>query len=543
MVLQELGGQITAALRRMSDATLVDKSVVTECLKEICKALMYADVNVKLVGELRQNVLKAVDLEGEAAGVNKRRTIERNVFKELVKMLDPGKKPYTPEKGHSSVVMFVGLQGAGKTTSVAKYALYYKRKNFKVAMVCADTFRAGAYDQLKQNATKVKVPYYGTYTESDPAKIAADGVELFKEQKMDIIIVDTSGRHKQEAALLEEMSQVSDAIKPDLSVFVMDSSIGQAAFDQAKAFSDCVDVAAVILTKLDGHAKGGGALSAVAATQSPVLFIGTGEHVDEFETFEPEAFVSRLLGLGDVKGLMGKLTDIMPEQQQEEMMNQLAEGRFPLRIMYDQFNNVLQMGPMGQVMGMLPGFSNMLQGPGREQASAANLKKYIALMDSMTVKELDNPDITENLKLLSDPSRAKRIVKGSGRTYRDLAELATQYKAMSTMISKMKDQLKPTRMGNNMRSQNAQLSQMGKALAAANPQVLQQIGGMSGLKSMMKALDGGDMSSIAGALGGGEGVGAWADLPLCWVAQAWEVRQGEARAVGDDVRLRANARF
>lgn len=121
MVLQELGGQITAALRRMSDATLVDKSVVTECLKEICKALMYADVNVKLVGELRQNVLKAVDLEGEAAGVNKRRTIERNVFKELVKMLDPGKKPYTPEKGHSSVVMFVGLQGAGKTTSVAKY--------------------------------------------------------------------------------------------------------------------------------------------------------------------------------------------------------------------------------------------------------------------------------------------------------------------------------------------------------------------------------------------------------------------------------------
>jgi len=381
-------------------------------------------------------------------------------------------------------------------------------------------------------------------------------------------------------------------------------------------------VAAVIMTKMDGHAKGGGALSAVAATQSPVLFIGTGEHVDEFETFEAEAFVGRLLGQGDVKGLMGKLTDIMPEQQQEEMMSQLAEGallslpqphtvkpvprqqfrsafggsgirfgrktclcprpafasttkkrwrgaatsfrqhtpqhthththtrhtrgfhpyipsdfqfaarhvletltrcdatalshwllgerptgQFPLRIMYEQFNNVLQMGPMGQVMGMLPGFGNLMSGPGREQASAANLRKYIALMDSMTSKELDNPDITENLRNLSDPSRVKRIVRGSGRSYRDVAELATHYKAMSTMISKMKDQLKPSRVGaSNMRSQNAQLAQMGKALSAANPAVLQQIGGMSGLKQMMKAMDGGgDLSSLASAMGGGGG--------------------------------------
>nr|GMD19665.1 signal recognition particle 54 kDa protein 2 [Ipomoea batatas] len=193
--------------------------------------------------------------------------------------------------------MFVGLQGSGKTTTCTKYAYYHQRKGWKPALVCADTFRAGAFDQLKQNATKAKIPFYGSYTESDPVKIAVEGVERFKKENCDLIIVDTSGRHKQEAALFEEMRQVSEATKPDLVIFVMDSSIGQAAFDQAQAFKQSVAVGAVIVTKMDGHAKGGGALSAVAATKSPVIFIGTGEHMDEFEVFDVKPFVSRLLGL------------------------------------------------------------------------------------------------------------------------------------------------------------------------------------------------------------------------------------------------------
>mmetsp|Transcript_13944 Transcript_13944/g.16823 ORF Transcript_13944/g.16823 Transcript_13944/m.16823 type:complete len:540 (-) Transcript_13944:446-2065(-) len=510
MVLNELGGQISSALRKMSDATVMDKTVIDSCLKEICAALLSADVNVRTVGELRKNVRNTIDADENASGINKRRTIERAVFKELVGMIDPGYPPFVLEKGKQNVIMFVGLQGAGKTTSVAKYALYYKRKGFKVAMVCADTYRAGAYDQLKQNATKVKVPYYGNYTETDPAKIAQEGVDLFKEQKMDLIIVDTSGRHKQEAALLEEMQQVAAAVEPDLSIFVMDSSIGQAAYDQASAFQACVDVGAVILTKMDGHAKGGGALSAVAATRSPIAFIGTGEHVDEFETFEGSSFVSRLLGMGDVKGLMGKLTDIMDEEQQEAMMNNIAEGKFPLRILYEQFHNVLQMGPMGQVMNMLPGMSQLM-GEGRDQQSAANIKKYIALMDSMSQSELDNPDINGNLKMFNDESRVKRICRGAGRHYRDMGELHMQYKAMSTMISKMGSGLSKgaARGGTNLRAQNAQMAQMGKALQAANPAVMQQIGGMKGLQDMMKALESGEggMGGLANMLGGLGGKG------------------------------------
>uniref|UniRef100_A0A8I6XP36 signal-recognition-particle GTPase n=1 Tax=Hordeum vulgare subsp. vulgare TaxID=112509 RepID=A0A8I6XP36_HORVV len=176
-------------------------------------------------------------------------------------MLDAGKLAFAPKKGKPCVVMFVGLQGSGKTTTCMKYAHYHQKIGFKPALVCADTFRAGAFDQLKQNATKIMVPFYGSYMESDPVKIVVEGVEMFRKENCDLIIVDTSGRHKQEATLFEETRQVSEATKPDLVIFVMDGSIGQATFAHAQAFRQSVPVGAVIVTKTDGHAKGGGALT------------------------------------------------------------------------------------------------------------------------------------------------------------------------------------------------------------------------------------------------------------------------------------------
>lgn len=176
--------------------------------------------------------------------------------------MDPGKAPFTPVKGEQNVFMFVGLQGAGKTTTCTKLAAYYAKRGWKVALVCADTFRAGAFDQLKQNATKARIPFYGSYTEVDPAVIAKQGVEKFKAEKVDIIIVDTSGRHKQESALFDEMKQIEQAVQPDTVIFVLDGTIGQQAYAQAKAFGDAIAVGAIIITKMDGHAKGGGAISA-----------------------------------------------------------------------------------------------------------------------------------------------------------------------------------------------------------------------------------------------------------------------------------------
>ncbi|KAM3380643.1 hypothetical protein P3S68_006216 [Capsicum galapagoense] len=334
MVLAQLGGSISRALQQMRNATIIDEKVLNDCLNEITRALLQADVQFKLVRDMSTNIKKIVNLEDLAAGHNKRRIIQQAVV--------------------------------WKNHNVYKICLSPPEKRLEAALVCADTFRAGAFDQLKQNATKAKIPFYGSYTESDPVKIAVDGVETFKKEDCDLIIVDTSGRHRQEAALFEEMRQVSEATKPDLVIFVMDSSIGQAAFDQAQAFRQSVAVGAVIVTKMDGHAKGGGALSAVAATKSPVIFIGTGEHMDEFEVFDVKPFVSCLLGMGDLSGLVNKIQDVVSIDQQPELLQKLSEGQLTLRIMYEQYQNMLKMSPLGQVFSMLPGFSAEMMAKGRE---------------------------------------------------------------------------------------------------------------------------------------------------------------------------------
>ena len=241
------------------------------------------------------------------AAANLKRSIMKVVVDELTRMLGSDNQPYEFVRNKPNVVMFVGLQGSGKTTTCTKFAYNYMKRGWRVGLVCADTFRAGAFEQLMMNAAKIKCPFFGHKHETDPVKIAEEGVNFFREKKFEIIIVDTSGRHKQEESLFNEMIQVEETIKPDTSVFVMDGSIGQACYGQAKAFHDTIKVGQVIVTKLDGHAKGGGALSAVAATKSPIIFIGTGEHFDDLDEFEAGSFIKRLLGLGDLEGLMAKV--------------------------------------------------------------------------------------------------------------------------------------------------------------------------------------------------------------------------------------------
>uniref|UniRef100_F6WVU7 Signal recognition particle 54 kDa protein n=1 Tax=Macaca mulatta TaxID=9544 RepID=F6WVU7_MACMU len=471
MVLADLGRKITSALRSLSNATIINEEVLNAMLKEVCTALLEADVNIKLVKQLRENVKSAIDLEEMASGLNKRKMIQHAVFKELVKLVDPGVKAWTPTKGKQNVIMFVGLQGSGKTTTCSKLAYYYQRKGWKTCLICADTFRAGAFDQLKQNATKARIPFYGSYTEMDPVIIASEGVEKFKNENFEIIIVDTSGRHKQEDSLFEEMLQVANAIQPDNIVYVMDASIGQACEAQAKAFKDKVDVASVIVTKLDGHAKGGGALSAVAATKSPIIFIGTGEHIDDFEPFKTQPFISKLL------------------------------GQFTLRDMYEQFQNIMKMGPFSQILGMIPGFGTDFMSKGNEQESMARLKKLMTIMDSMNDQELDS---TDGAKVFSkQPGRIQRVARGSGVSTRDVQELLTQYTKFAQMVKKMggiKGLFKGGDMSKNVsQSQMAKLNQqMAKMM---DPRVLHHMGGMAGLQSMMRQFQQGAAGNMKGMMG------------------------------------------
>ncbi|PIK58535.1 putative signal recognition particle 54 kDa protein isoform X2 [Apostichopus japonicus] len=453
MVLADLGRKITSALKSLSNATIIDEDVLNSMLNEICRALLEADVNIKLVKKLKENVKSVIDFEEMAAGLNKRKMIQTAVFKELVKLVDPGVKAWTPVKGQPNVVMFVGLQGSGKTTTCTKLAYYYQKKGWKACLICADTFRAGAFDQLKQNAAKARIPFFGSYTEDNPVILAMDGVDKFKAEGFEIIIVDTSGRHKQEDSLFEEMLQVSNAVNPDNIVFVMDASIGQACESQARAFKEQVDVASVIITKLDGHSKGGGALSAVAATKSPVIFIG----------------------MGDIEGLIDKVNELNLDNN-EELINKLKHGEFTLRDMYEQFQNIMKMGPFSQIMGLIPGFSSDFMTKGSEQESMARLKKLMTIMDSMNDEELDN---REGAKIfVRGPGRVQRVARGAGVSVKEVQELLQQYQKFAQMVKKMggiKGLFKGGDMSKNVNP--AQMQKLNQSIARAmDPRVLHQLG-------------------------------------------------------------------
>jgi len=489
MVLQELGGRISAALRNMSNSAVIDGAVVDDMLKEIGNALIQSDVNVRLVVTLRTNIKKKINLEELAAGINKRKLIQKVVYEELCSLLDSGKPLKALQKGKPNVVMFVGLQGSGKTTTVTKLAHHYKQKGWKPALVCADTFRAGAFDQLKQNATKCRIPYYGSYTETDPVVVARDGVEQFKSEGFDVIIVDTSGRHKQEAELFTEMIEVADTVKPEQIIFVMDGSIGQAAYDQARAFKEAVDVGAVVITKLDGHAKGGGALSAVAATKSPIIFLGVGEHMEDLEPFNTESFVSKLLGRGDIGGLVQKLKEVIPLEDQPQKVEKFMQGQFSLRDMYEQFQNILKLGPMSKVMGMLPGMSELLSKSNMAGLdSNQKLKVYMTIMDSMTDLELDDPKILTVNKASRD-SRIIRIARGAGRSIREVNELLEQYKNFQKVMKGMKGM----KVGRGGQINPRNLSQMANMMP---PGMMKQMGGMQGMQAMLREME------SSGGLGG-----------------------------------------
>lgn len=451
-------------------------------IKEICAALLEADVNVKLVGTLRKSIKATVNFRDIPPAVNKKRLIQKAVFDELVKLVDPHAEPFKPRKGKPNVIMFVGLQGSGKTTTCTKLARHYQTRGFKACLVCADTFRAGAFDQLKQNATKAKIPYFGSLTSTDPAQVAAEGVAKFKKERFEIIIVDTSGRHRQEKDLFDEMSQIQTAIQPDQTIMVLDATIGQQAEAQSKAFKETADYGAIIITKTDGHASGGGAISAVAATHTPIVFIGTGEHMLDLERFSPQPFVSKLLGMGDMAGLVEHVQALKLDQK--DTMKHLAEGVFTVRDLRDQLQNIMKMGPLSKMASMLPGLGQMMGGMDDEEGSA-KMKRMIYICDSMTLKELDS----DGKIFVEQPTRMTRVARGSGTSVREVEELLSQQRVMAGMAKKMGG------MGKNMAKAQG-------AMGGGNRQ--QQ---MAAMQKRMQSLGGG-----AGGVGGGGAGGGMPDM-------------------------------
>ncbi len=429
MALEKLGKALNNALRKLARSRTVDEATIKEVVRDIQRALIQADVNVRLVLQLTKTIEKRALEEEPPAGASKKEHIIQIVYEELTKFLGKEAKPLEI-KGKPTILLTVGIQGSGKTTSVAKLARHLQKRGYKVGLVCSDTWRPGAYYQLKQLVEPLGIEVFGDPNEKDAVKLAKEGVEYFKNKGVDIIIVDSAGRHKEESSLIEEMKQISEAIKPHEVILVIDGTIGQQAYNQALAFKEATPIGSIIVTKLDGSAKGGGALSAVAATGAPIKFIGVGERIDDLEPFDPKRFVSRLLGMGDIEGLLEKLEELKKQQEfKEEDMEKFLKGRFNLKDMYAQLEAMQNMGPLKQVLQMIPGLGYSLPDD-VVKVGEEKLERYRVIMDSMTEEELENPEIINY-------SRIKRIARGSGTSTAEVKELLTQYNQMKKMFKSM----------------------------------------------------------------------------------------------------------
>jgi signal recognition particle subunit SRP54 len=328
--------------------------------------------------------------------------------------------------------MLVGIQGSGKTTHAAKLGRYFQKRGLKVGLICADTYRPGAYNQLQQLATRINTPFFGDLKAKDPVKVVKEGLKQFADK--DLLIVDTAGRHKEEKDLIKEMKDLEKNVHPDEVIMVIDGTIGQQALAQAKTFHEATPIGAIIVTKLDGSSRGGGALSAVAATGAPIKFIGTGEKIEDLEAFIPSRFVGRLLGMGDLETLLEKVKDAeidIPQKKAKDIMS----GNFTLTDMYEQFQAVKKMGPFGKVLKMIPGISSTNLPDEMLNSAEGRLDKWGIIIQSMTPAEKENP------KMLNS-SRARRIARGSGTTEKEVKELLKQYVMMRKMLKMFKHKKK-----------------------------------------------------------------------------------------------------
>ncbi|MBD3318860.1 signal recognition particle protein [Candidatus Woesearchaeota archaeon] len=428
MVLDKLGSSLKNTLQKIAKSIFVDEKLLNELIKDIQRALLQSDVNVKLVLALTQRIKERAQKE-EVTGLTKKEQLINIVYEELVAFLGGEKQDIPIDSKQPFTIMLVGLFGSGKTTTAGKLARYYMKRGKKVALVGLDVHRPAAMDQLKQVAEQIKAPYFINKESKDPVAIYNEiNDEL---QKFDLVIVDTAGRDALSEDLIEEIGNVNQTIVPDERLLVISADIGQAAQKQAQAFHDSCQVTGVIVTKMDGTAKGGGALTACAVTDTPIKFIGVGEKVDDLESFNPKGFVGRLLGMGDLEALLEKAEVAISKEDAKDLEKKLLKGEFNLLDLYSQMEAMNKMGSLGKIMEMIPGMGQLKLPKDALKVQEGKLKTWKHAMNSMTKEELEDP-------LILDGSRVDRISQGSGVSVLDVRELLKQYKQSKKMLKMLK---------------------------------------------------------------------------------------------------------
>ncbi len=423
-MLEKLGEVLRKATDRIANAIFLDKNLLDSIVRDLQRALLEADVNVMLVKQLTDKI-KQAGLDERIKGIDKKEHLIKILHDELLALLGESKR-LTLQKEQNRII-FLGLYGAGKTTTIAKIGNYFSKRGNKVALVGLDVHRPAAKEQLKQLAEKNNLDYFVDFDEKNALKTWKKFKPKLKDYK--VILVDTAGRHSLDKELVDEISNLNKEIKPTESILVMPADIGQAAKKQSEEFKKILNITGVIITRMDSTAKGGGALTACAETKAPVYFITTGEKVNDIDEFDPKSFLSRLLGMGDLQSLIEKIKSITDEGKQEKMKKQIEEGKLTLDDVIEQVKSMSSLGGFEKIKSMIPGLGKAKLPDDLIENQQSKISKWEHIVKSMTFEEKNNPEL-----LKKQTSRIARVAKGAGVSTSDIRSLLKQYDMLNEML-------------------------------------------------------------------------------------------------------------
>jgi signal recognition particle subunit SRP54 len=423
-MLEKLGQAIKKATDKISNAIFLDKALVDGIIKDLQRALIEADVNIQLVKDISDKLRKEA-FDERIQGIEKKEHIIKILYDELLEIL--GKKVQLEFTKKQSRIMLVGLYAAGKTTTIAKLANYYQKRGKKVAIVGLDVHRPAAKEQLIQLGEQNNLKVFTDLEETN-------AVKLWKKlepklDKFDLVLIDTAGRHDLDKELVNELEKLNKEIKPTESILVIQADIGQAAKKQAQEFQKAVKISGVIITRMDSTAKAGGALTACAETKAGVYFIATGEKINDLEEFNPNSFLSRLLGMGDLESLIEKIRSVTDEGNQEKIQKKLEEGKLSLEDVIEQVKSMNQLGGFEKLKSMIPGMSSAKIPDEMLGQQQEKISRWEHILKSMTPEEKENPEL-----LKKQTSRMSRIAKGAGVNVSDIRSLMKQYDLLQEMV-------------------------------------------------------------------------------------------------------------
>ncbi|HXV66806.1 MAG TPA: signal recognition particle receptor subunit alpha [Nitrosopumilaceae archaeon] len=427
-MLDNLKTSLQAAIKKIVNSSGIDEELIKELSKDVQRALLQSDVNVKLVLEITKNLEARSLKETPPPGLSRKDHIVKILYDELAKLLG-NETEFSFKPNKLNKVLMLGIQGSGKTTLTGKLAKFLTKQGYKVGVIGADTYRPGALVQLKTNCEKENIEVYGEEKTKDSPQIVKNGLKHFEKSNLDIVLIDTAGRHKEEKDLLDEMTQINKVAEPDLALLVIDGTIGQQCYSQAEAFHKIVPVGGIVITKLDSSAKGGGAIAASAATGAQIMYIGTGERIDDLEKFSPTRFVGRLLGMGDLQALLD-LAKRLESEADDVRLKRISSGKMNMDDFYYQLEEVTKVGSLKGLLDSMPGFSGMVKEDQLDQVEG-RMEKWRYIIQSMNKEEKADPD-------LLNASRIKRIARGSGWPEHEVKELVKNYNNSKNMMKASK---------------------------------------------------------------------------------------------------------